>query len=92
MNYTLRITSDAVKDIQRHRDSGDKKLLQKIGVLLEELKENPRTGTGQPEKLKYGLEGFYSRRINKKHRLIYKIEDKVIVVIVVSAYSHYGDK
>jgi len=49
MNYTLRITSDAVKDIQRHRDSGDKKLRQKIGVLLEELKENPRTGTGQPE-------------------------------------------
>jgi len=92
MNYTLRITSDAVKDIQRHKDSGDKKLLQKIGVLLEELKENPRTGTGQPEKLKYSLEGFYSRRINKKHRLIYKIEDKVIVVIVVSAYSHYGDK
>ncbi|MCL4170798.1 UNVERIFIED_CONTAM: hypothetical protein GTU68_048766, partial [Idotea baltica] len=72
--------------------SGDKKLLQKIEVLLEELIEHPRTGTGQPEKLKYLLEGFYSRRINKKHRLIYAIEDEIITVVIVSAYSHYGDK
>lgn len=48
--------------------------------------------TGHPEKLKHDLEGFWSRRINKKHRLIYQIEDEIITVIVVSAYSHYGDK
>ncbi len=92
MSYSLRLTPDAINDIQRHKKSGDKKLLHKIGVLLEELKEHPRTGTGQPQKLKHDLEGFYSRRINKKHRLIYEIEEEIITVIVVSAYSHYGDK
>ena len=92
MSYSLRLTPDAINDIQRHKKSGDKKLLHKIGVLLEELKEHPRTGTGKPQKLKHDLEGFYSRRINKKHRLIYEIEEEIITVIVVSAYSHYGDK
>ncbi len=53
MRYKLRFTSDAVKDIERHKKSGDKKLLQKIEILLEELIMHPKTGTGQPEKLKY---------------------------------------
>ncbi len=92
MNYTLRFTQIAIKDIERHKKSGDKKLLQKIALLLEELIVNPRSGSGQPEKLKYNFEGLYSRRINKKHRLIYQIEDEIITVIIISAYSHYGKK
>ena len=58
MIYDLRLTLDAVKDIKKHKKSGDKKILQKIEVLLNELKEHPRTGTGQPELLKYDLDGF----------------------------------
>ena len=54
--------------------------------------EHPRKGTGQPEKLKYNLEGLYSRRINKKHRLVYDIKDEIVTVVVLSAHSHYGDK
>lgn len=92
MSYKLRITPKAIKDIERHKKSGDKTILRKIAELLEELKEHPRKGTGQPERLKRNLEGFYSRRITKKHRLIYEIEDDIVTVIVVSAYSHYGDK
>lgn len=92
MRYKLRFTPDAVKDIQRHKKSGDKKLLQKIEVLLEELRVHPKTGTGQPEKLKYDLEGFYSRRINRKHRLIYEIQDENVIVVILNTYSHYGGK
>ncbi len=92
MRYKLRFTLDAVKDIERHKKSGDKKLLQKIEVLLKELRTHPKTGTGQPEKLKYDLEGFYSRRINRKHRLVYEIQEEIITVVVISAYGHYGDK
>jgi len=88
----LRLTEDAIKDIQKHKKSGDKKLLQKIGILLEELKEHPRTGTGHPKKLKHGLEGLYSRRINKKHRLVYDVMDQIVTVLVLSAHLHYGDK
>lgn len=92
MSYKLRLTPNAIKDIQLHKKSGDKKLLQKIAVLLEELREHPKTGTGQPEKLKYDLEGYYSRRINRKHRLVYEILEEVVTVIILNAFNHYDDK
>lgn len=92
MSYKLRLTPNAIKDIQLHKKSGDKKLLQKIAVLLEELREHPKTGNGQPEKLKYDLEGYYSRRINRKHRLVYEILEEVVTVIILDAFNHYDDK
>lgn len=92
MIYRLRFTSDALEDIERHKKAGDKKLLKKIEALLHELQSHPREGTGQPEQLKHNLEGFWSRKINKKHRLVYQIEDEIVIVVIVSAYSHYGDK
>ncbi len=92
MTYTLELTKTAVDDIKKHKKSGDKVVLKKIGQLLEELMEHPRKGKGQPEPLKYELEGLYSRRINKKHRLVYQIDDEIVTVIVLSAYSHYGNK
>lgn len=92
MSYVLEFTRIALSDLEKHKKSGDRVALKKINQLLNELMEHPRTGTGKPERLKHELEGLYSRRINKKHRLVYKIEDEVITVIVLSAYAHYGDK
>ena len=63
--------------------------LAKLAKLLDELKEHPRTGTGQVEQLK-GYDGtVYSRRITQEHRLVYKIYDDVIEVLVLSAFGHY---
>jgi len=45
----LKFTKNALQDIQRHKKSGGKKILQKIAVLLEELREHPGIGLGQPE-------------------------------------------
>ncbi|MEZ4916938.1 MAG: Txe/YoeB family addiction module toxin [Chitinophagales bacterium] len=53
---------------------------------------HPCEGIGKPELLKYSLKGFWSRRINKKDRIIYKIEDEKVLVYVVSAKGHYFDK
>lgn len=92
MNYTLEFSRTALKDIERHRKSGDTPTLKKIQHLLNELMEHPVTGTGQPELLKHNLAGLYSRRINKKHRLIYAIKEEIVTVYRVSAYSHYGEK
>ena len=92
MSYVLEFTKTALSDLEKHKKSGDRATLRKIEQLLIELMEHPRTGTGQPEILKYELHGLYSRRINKKHRLVYDIKDEVITVIVLSAYSHYDDK
>jgi toxin YoeB len=92
MSYTLRFSKSALEDIERHKKSGDKATIKKIEKLLNELIEHPTTGTGQPEKLKYDLVGLYSRRINKKHRLVYGINEQVVTVHILSAWAHYGDK
>ena len=53
--------------------------------------EHPHTGTGHPEQLSGDLSGKWSRRITKRHRLIYEIHDNEVVVIAISAYGHYSD-
>ncbi len=92
MSYVLEFTKTALADIDKHKKSGDKATLKKIEKLLNELMEHPTTGTGKPEILKYDMAGLYSRRINKKHRLVYSIEETTVTVHVLSAWSHYGDK
>lgn len=92
MSYVLEFSDIALKDIERHKKSGDKAVLKKIEKLLNELMEHPTTGTGQPEMLKYELAGLYARRINQKHRLVYSIHEQVVIVYVLSAWSHYGNK
>lgn len=92
MSYTLEFSEIALDDIMKHKKSGDKVVLKKIEKLLNELMEHPTTGTGQPEQLKHNFTGLYSRRINKKHRLVYSINEEVVTVLVLSAQAHYGDK
>jgi len=70
----------------------DEKVYKKALRLIDELYEHPRTGTGKPELLKGDLKGRWSRRINRKHRLVYRIEDIEVTVLVISAYGHYDDK
>ena len=53
MSYIIALTEDAISDIEKHKKSGDRKVLVKIDKLLDELREHPYSGTGKPEKLKY---------------------------------------
>lgn len=92
MRYKLILMPEAERHLKEWRKSGQKKILLKIAALLEELCEHPTTGTGKVEQLKGDLEGFWSRRINKDSRLIYKIEEDIITVFVISLKGHYGDK
>lgn len=87
MEFHLDFTDEAMIDIEKHKKAGNKAVLNKILSLLEEIKEHPLTGTGKPEPLKYELTGYWSRRINKVHRLVYEVEDQI--VIIHSAYGHY---
>ena len=57
-----------------------------------ELSDKPYEGTGNPEPLKYQLAGYWSRQINRKDRIIYIVYEDRVVVLVVSAIGHYGDK
>lgn len=67
MSYKIKLTAEAEKHLAQWRKSGQKKTLQKIASLLEELQTHPTTGTGQVEQLKGNLQGFYSRRIDRHH-------------------------
>ena len=58
----------------------DKKSLSKINALLKDISRNPFSGIGKPEQLKYKYKGYWSRRINGEHRLIYKVKDDEILI------------
>jgi toxin YoeB len=61
--------------------SNDKSMLKKINSFIREIERTPFEGNGKPEPLKHDLSGFWSRRINLEHRLVYKIEDDKIVIL-----------
>lgn len=90
--YQVIINPTAEKDFSQHKKIGNKASIKKIFTILNELKEHPYTGEGQPEELKYNLKGLWSRRINKKDRLIYEVKEEIVTVLVISAMGHYLDK
>jgi toxin YoeB len=67
----------------------DIKAVKKIYSVLENTCKTPFEGLGQPEPLKSNFTGYWSRRINLEHRIVYKVEETR--VIVVSLYGHYQD-
>jgi toxin YoeB len=90
--YELKFTPDFEKDKEKLIKSGDIRALKKLATLLRELVEHPTTGTGKPEPLSGNRAGQWSRRISKKHRLIYLIDDEKVIVLLLSTYGHYDDK
>jgi toxin YoeB len=91
MIYSVEITEQAEGDLFRLAKS-EPKAFQKALCFIEELKMHPKTGTGHPEPLKGEPEGRWSRQITKKHRLVYRIKDTEVIVLVLAAYGHYNDK
>lgn len=67
----------------------DKKILKRINELIKDIQGSPFDGKGKPEPLKYDLAGFWSRRIDREHRLVYKVEDKEILIF---SCKYYYDK
>lgn len=89
MIYSIEFTPKALEGIEKLKKSGNKPLLIKLKKLLLELTEHPYSGTGQPEMLKHSLSGFWSRRINKEHKIVYAVNEKSITVTVISTVGHY---
>jgi toxin YoeB len=58
----------------------DKKILQRINQIIKEIQRSPFQGVGKPESLKHGLAGYWSRRINDEHRIVYKVENKSVYI------------
>lgn len=89
--YRLRFSDQAEEDLSRLKKN-EPQAFKKALRLLDELVDHPTTGTGHPEPLKEDRAGQWSRRINKKHRLTYEVQEEIVLVLVLSAYGHYEDK
>jgi toxin YoeB len=90
--YSVTFSDRAKKDLSFLHKSGGKSLVKRIERIFEELGEDPYSGIGKPEQLKNNLSGLWSRRIDKKHRLVYQIIEQIVTVVVIAAKGHYDDK
>jgi len=89
MSYYLDFLQQAQSGIVFHKKTGNKAVLKKLYVQLNELNEQPYTETGKPEKLKYILAETWSCRINQEHRLVYEVtEDRIFILSVKGDYQH----
>lgn len=67
--------------------SADKTTLKRINSLIRDIARQPYTGPGAPEPLKHGLSSYWSRRIDRAHRLVYRVVDGTI--LIVQCRYHY---
>ena len=65
----------------------DRKILKRINDLVKEITRTPYEGTGKPEPLRYALAGYWSRRIDDEHRLVYKVDEEAM--LIAQARYHY---
>ena len=85
-NYTVRIKNSAKADLKKLKQSSLKTQFQKI---VETLKEDPYLPTQSFEKLKPTQKCRYSRRLNRQHRVVYKVKEEERIVEIYSAWTHY---
>lgn len=87
MNNSLLCWTDAAWTDYVYWQTQDKKTLKRINKIINDIKRSPFEGIGKPEPLRENLSGFWSRRIDDTHRLIYAVDEKRITVI--SCRYHY---
>lgn len=85
VNYTKK----ALKDLLYWKKKGDPAIQKKITKLVTDIEGTPYSGIGKPEALKHDLSGFWSRRINKEHRIIYKFLEEKETIEIHSLKGHY---
>jgi toxin YoeB len=69
--------------------NNDKKILKKINDLIKDIQRHPFEGTGKPEPLRFDLAGYWSRRIDKEHRLVYQVINNEL--LIYNCRFHYDD-
>ena len=80
-------TETAIKDLKFWKMSGNKIIQQRIEQLIKYIIESPFEGIGKPEALKYNYSGYWSRRINEEHRMVYSVSDGVLTIVQLR--DHY---
>ena len=83
----IEFTKQADADFAYFKQIDNKQIVKKVKELLESISNDPYSGIGQPEPLKYSLSGTWSRRINREHRIVYEVTGEV--VFILSLKGHY---
>lgn len=84
--WEIFLSKKAIADLEKIKNAG---LEEKVSSLLKILQDNPFTNPPPYEKLVGYLSGYYSRRINIKHRLLYKVMKEELIVQVFRMWTHY---
>ena len=79
----------ALEELRLWGRNGSKAKMRKIEKLLIDVGKHPTTGIGKPERLKHNLKGLWSRRIDRKNRMIYEIDEESSTVFILSLIGHY---
>ena len=74
------IFSDHAWEDYLYFQTQDKKTLKRINLLIKEIQHTPFEGVGKPEQLKHALSGYWSRRINQEHRIVYKVHENDLLI------------
>ena len=74
---TLIFSDQAWEDYQ-HWQETDKKMVRRIHELLKDIKRNSYSGIGKPEPLRHALAGWWSRRIDQEHRIVYRVTEREV--------------
>ncbi len=84
-------SNKAKNDLEFWSKSGNKIIIKKISELIRAIQTNPYEGIGKQEQLKYRLSGYWSRRIDAEHRIIYEIidENTIDILSIISLKGHY---
>jgi toxin YoeB len=67
------VFAEQAREDYLHWQATDRKLLKRINTLIKEASRTPFAGSGKPEALKHALSGYWSRRINDEHRMVYRV-------------------
>lgn len=78
---------DAAWDDYLYWQQTDKAMLRRVNLLIRDIQRDPFAGIGKPEPLKFNFSGYWSRRINDEHRVVYKVTDEEI--IIAQLRGHY---
>jgi len=90
--YTIEFDQITKKQLKKLEKSGKQLDLKKVFSFLQEIKINPKTGTGHPKPLRNHQGEIWSRKINDKDRFVYKIFEEETAVLVTQVIGHYQDK
>ena len=88
MSYSIALLPQAEEDLAYWRQT-DPQVVVRIKRLLKDISEHPYSGIGKPEPLKWSHSGKWSRRINRKDRIIYEVDGERIIVFVLAMRYHY---